>query len=91
MLGLLNRFRKKKNEKADIESTRQMTELEQLCGDDTETYESLLNTMFLNPKLIDVSMREAAANAKKFEKEKDFVRAAVWYRIAGGLAIMMET
>ena len=89
MLGLLNIFRKKKKEKekADVEPTKVMTELEKLCGDDRETYEALLNTMFLDPRKLEVSMKEAAKNAKKFEKAKDSLRAKICYEIAGGLAI----
>jgi len=84
-MGLLDRFRKKK--KVDVETARPMSELEQLCGDDKETYEALVETMFLNPKKIGTSMKEAAENAKKFEKAKDFTKARLWYEIAGGLAI----
>jgi len=89
MLGLLDRFRKGKKEekKTDAESARSVSELEQFCGDDKETYEALLNTMFLDPRKIGTSMKEAAENAKKFEKAKDFIRAKVWYEVAGGLAI----
>jgi hypothetical protein len=87
-VGLLDFFRRKKEEaKTATESQRPMTELEKLCGDDKETYEALLDTMFLDPKKIGVSMKEAAENAKKFEKEKDLTKAKVWYQIAGGLAI----
>ena len=85
MLGLLDRFRKKK--KAGIETKKTITELEQLCGDDKETYEALHRTMFLDPTRVRTSMKEAAENAKKSEKEKDFVKARTWYEIAGGLAI----
>jgi len=84
-MGLLDRFRKKKKPVAEI--VRPITDLEQLCGDDKETYEALIDTMFLNPKKIGTSMKEAAENAKKFEKERDFVKAKLWYEIAGGLAI----
>jgi len=86
-LGLLDRFRrKKKEEKTDIKS-RMTTELEQICGNDKETYEALLNTMFLDPTKIGISTKEAAENAKKSEKEKDFLKARTWYEIAGALAI----
>ena len=84
-MGLLDRFRKKK--KTDVETTKTISKLEQLCGDDKETYEALLNTMFLDPRKVGTSMKEAADNAKKFEKAKDFVKARMWYEIAGGLAI----
>ncbi len=43
--------------------------------------------MFLDPRKVGTSMKEAADNAEKSEKEKDFVRARTWYEIAGGLAI----
>jgi hypothetical protein len=87
MLGLLDRFRKKKKEEIDIEAKKTITELEQLCGDDKETYEALHHTMFLDPRKTGTSMKEAAENAEKFEKAKDLVRARTWYEIAGGLAI----
>jgi len=87
-LGLLDRFRrKKKEEKVSVESEKSVTELEKICGGDEETYEALLNTMFLDPRKIDVSLSDAVKKAKKLEKEKDLLRARVWYEIAGGLAI----
>jgi hypothetical protein len=88
-LGLLDRFRRKKKEEKDLgtEAKETITELEQLCGDDKETYEALFETMFLDPRKPETSMKEAAEKAKKFEKEKDLVRARTWYEIAGGLAI----
>ena len=85
-MGILDRFRKKKEEKKKA-AAKTRTELEEICGDDKETYEALYNTMFLDPRKITTSMKEAAENAKKFEKEKDLVRARTWYEIAGGLAI----
>lgn len=84
-MGLLDRFRRKEEKK--VEETKVVTELEQICGDDKETYEALLATMFLDPRKIKMTMKEAAENAKKFEKDKDFVRARMWYEVAGGLAI----
>jgi hypothetical protein len=81
-------IREKKGQ-ATIEVKEEISksELEEFCGDDRETYEALRNTMFLDPRKITISIEEAAENAKKFEKEKDFVRARIWYEIAGGLAI----
>ncbi|MEM3536356.1 MAG: hypothetical protein QXF44_01120 [Candidatus Bathyarchaeia archaeon] len=88
-MGLLDIFRRKKKGEAKTTNVevKQMTELEKFCGDDKETYEALFNVMFLDPRKVGVSMEEAAENAKKFEKEKDFIRAKLWYQIAGGLAI----
>lgn len=67
-MGLLDFFKrkeKKEENKIKIESQRSMTELEKLCGDDKETYEALLDTMFLDPRKVGVSVKEAAKNAKK--------------------------
>jgi hypothetical protein len=85
MLGLLDRFRKKKV--IHIETVKTTSQLEQLCGGDKETYEALFHTMFLDPRKVGTSMKEAADNAKKFETAKDFIKARMWYEIAGGLAI----
>jgi hypothetical protein len=43
--------------------------------------------MFLDPRKIEISMKDAVENAKKFEKENDLARAKAMYEIAGGLAI----
>jgi hypothetical protein len=87
-LGLLDRFRKKEGKKTvDVETKKTVTELEQFCGNDKETYEALRDSMFLDPRKTETSMKGAADNAKKSEKEKDFVKARVWYEVAGGLAI----
>lgn len=86
-MGLLDRFGKKKKHEIKLESVKITTELEQLCGKDKETYEALAHSMFLDPRKIDISMKDAAEKAKQLEKEKDFVRATAMYEIAGGLAI----
>jgi len=76
----------KKDEKL-VEVVTRVSELEQICEGDKETYEALLQTMFLDPRKIDAPIKDAADNAKKFEKEKNPARARIWYDIAGGLAI----
>jgi hypothetical protein len=86
MLGLLDRFRKKKKKEEETE-VETISELEQLCGDDKETYEALFNIIFLDPRKIEASVKEAAKKARNFEKSKDSLRAKLWYQIAGGLAI----
>jgi len=83
-LGIFDRFRKKKEEKKKEEP---MSKLEEICKGDKEIYEALADSMFLDPRKIEVSINDAVEKAKKFEKEKDFVNARVWYKIAGGLAI----
>jgi hypothetical protein len=76
----------KEKSKATTETMRNLTSLEQICGGDRETYEAL-SVMFLDPRKIDVSMKQAVDNAEKAEKEKDVASARMWYQVAGGLAI----
>ena len=82
-MGITKRLSRKK----EIEEKPKLTELEQICLNDSEVYEALKDTMFLNPLRIDVSFDDAVSNARKFEKEKNYLKAALWYKIAGGLAI----
>ncbi|RJS70025.1 hypothetical protein CW693_00725 [Candidatus Bathyarchaeota archaeon] len=89
-MGLLDLFRRKKKEEKIPENTEKepsLTELEQICQNNREVYEALYNTMFLDPRKVDVSLKEAVEKAKTFEKAKDLLRAKMWYEIAGGLAI----
>ncbi|NWF87486.1 hypothetical protein HXY32_06745 [Candidatus Bathyarchaeota archaeon] len=86
-MGILDRFRKKEEKKFTVETSNIVTELEKFLGDDEENLEALRHTMFLDPRKIDTSMKEAVENAEKFEKENDLVRAKAMYEIAGGLAI----
>lgn len=76
----------KKEEKKE-ETAKKPTPLEELCGNDKETYEALYQVMFLDPRKIETSMKEATDSAKKSEKEKNFAAARMWYEVAGGLAI----
>ena len=87
-LGLLDMFRKRREEtEMKVESEGAATELEKLLANSQETYEALRNTMFLDPRKVDISLSDAAEQAKQHEKEGDLVKAKVWYEIAGGLAI----
>ncbi|MEM2970939.1 MAG: hypothetical protein QW270_00745 [Candidatus Bathyarchaeia archaeon] len=90
-MGLLDAFKKKKKQEnvnqTNMENPQKIDELAQICGNDEETYVALVEVMFLDPRNIEVSLKEAVENAKKFEKAKDFANAASWYKIAGGLAI----
>jgi hypothetical protein len=92
-MGFLDRFRKKKAEET-VEATRrekgkveEMSALERICKGDEEIYRALRGTMFLDPRNIGVSMKEAEKNAKDFEKKGDKPKARTWYGTAGGLAI----
>jgi polyribonucleotide nucleotidyltransferase len=78
---------KKKVQKPISQQTARMSDLQELIGNDKETYDALASTMFLNPKNIDSSMKQAADIAKKADADGDEARAGMWYHVAGGLAI----
>lgn len=79
--------KKKRHEKTGADSIEAMTPLQQLCVDDDETYNALFPVMLLDPRKTNTSLKEAADQAKKSEKNKDLAGARMWYEIAGGLAI----
>ena len=70
-----------------VETPKQRSELEQLAGDDKATYDALAQVMFLDPRKIETSMKQAVENGKKAEKDGDKAKAGMWYEVAGGLAI----
>ena len=84
---ILSKLRKKKKEEEKLPEVKKATELEMLCQDDKETYEALHHTMFLDPRKIGTSMKEAEGKAKESEKSGDLIKARMNYEIAGGLAI----
>ena len=90
-MGLLERFRKKKTkEQAQTKQAKEVkeaTNLEKICADDKESYEALRESMFLDPRKLDVSMKDSIEKAKSFEKQGKPVEARIWYEVAGGLGI----
>ncbi len=82
-------FKKKKkdSQKPVSQQATRMSDLQQLVGHDKDTYDALASTMFLNPKNIDSSMKQAAENAQKADADGDRAKAGMWYHVAGGLAI----
>lgn len=75
---MFNRLFKKKKEKplekpSEKKEEEKPTDLKVICADDPEAYEALYDTMFLDPRKLGISMKEAA-------QKGDF-------RTAGGLAI----
>jgi hypothetical protein len=64
-----------------------VTDLERLCGDDKETFEALKQAMFLDPRNLETSLKDASERAKKGEKDKSPLLATQLYEIAGALAI----
>ena len=73
-MGLLEKLFKKKKKEEEIRKTEKTeTELETLCGEDTEVYEALYTTILLHPQALSTSMEEAAERGD--------------YGTAGGLAL----
>ena len=89
-MGFLDGLRKKKVEKETVEkkeAVEAMSGLERVCSGDKEVYDALRGTMFLDPRNIEVSMKDSEKTAKDFEKKGDKLRARTSYETAGGLAI----
>jgi hypothetical protein len=88
-MGILDRLlrRKKTEEKSPEKAEETTSELEKFLVDDKEAYEALQRTMLLDPRKVEVPMKEAVKRAKELEKQGDALRARVWYEVAGGLAI----
>ena len=81
--------KKKKSEpkKSVVQRTEKLSDLQQLIGNDKDTYEALSSVMFLNPKNIEPSMKQAIDSAKEAEAKGDKPKAGMFYQVAGGLAI----
>jgi len=77
--------KKVEEEKSTVESS--LDDFEDAFKNKPELADALKNTMFLDPRKIDITLKDAISRAKEMEKREDKLRAAVWYRIAGGLAI----
>lgn len=90
-MRILRLFKGKEKEKKFGEMLEEKKEvssrLKELCSADIEVFEALKDTLFLDPRKINFSLNDAVSKARELEKSKDTLRAAVWYRIAGGLAI----
>jgi len=76
----------KNKSKVVVDTGKNLTTLEQICGEDTETC-AALTYMFLDPRKIDMSMKQAMDKAEKAENEKDVASARMWYQVAGGVAL----
>ena len=50
-------------------------------------YQTLLRTLFLEPKRITSPLEEVVKQASEFETKGDLLRAELSYRIAGGISL----
>lgn len=80
-----NPFKRMKDEE-DAKKIEE-TDLEKICGEDKETYQALQHTMFVDPRKIGETLKDAAKKAEYFEKRGDSLQAGIWYHVAGGLAL----
>ena len=64
-----------------------LSRLQELTGIDLEMYQSMSRLLFMDPKKITTSSEEAVSQAASFEATGDKIRAEIWYRIAGGIAL----
>ena len=83
---LFKREKKEEKVKKQVEKTR-ISELEEICGNDKETYKALRHTMFYYPQKIDATLEDAVKKAADFEKQGDSRKTRIWYHVAGGLAL----
>jgi hypothetical protein len=86
-MKLMNKLRRKKEETVKVGQTKVVTDLDRLFGNDKETVDALMHTMFLDPRKVGMKSKDAAENAARFEKAKNTLMANTWYEIAGSLAI----
>jgi len=74
-------------EQQEVKEAKEPTEFDEFFRGEPEVYEALKDLIFLNPKKLKISIKDAEDKAKELKKAKDNLRAAGWYRIAGSLAI----
>lgn len=87
-MGLLDKLFKLKKTETVVETVEQvLSPLQKICGNDGEVYQALSEVMFLDPTKVKISMDEAVKKAEEFEKQGNKLRAKVYYRIAGSLAV----
>ncbi len=64
-----------------------LSRLQEIVGDDVEMYRAMSRLLFLDPKKITTPLEEAVSQATGFESSGNKIRAELWYRIAGGIAL----
>jgi hypothetical protein len=64
-----------------------LNRLQEIVGNDAEMYQSMSRLLFLDPKKIPTSLEDAVSQASSFESAGNQLRAELWYRIAGGIAL----
>jgi hypothetical protein len=79
--------RKKKEDYKVKEDKVPITDLEKICSGDKKICDALWHTMFLDPRKIGTTLKDAAKKAASLEKKGDSKMARTWYHIAGGLAL----
>jgi hypothetical protein len=85
----LEELRRGKKEQLLTKETEEtvITDLDSICGSDRNLCKTLGQMMFLDPRKIGTTAKDAAKKAAKYEKQKDRELARIWYHIAGGLVL----
>ena len=61
--------------------------LAELCGGNTELYQSLARLLILDPKKVNIPQENFLKEAQDFEAKGNRLRAEVGYRVAGALSL----
>jgi hypothetical protein len=85
-LGLLGK-KKPQTQTATNPEPAVLSRLQEITGNDEEMYRCMSRLLFMDPKKITTSSEEAVSQATNFEATGDKIRAEIWYRIAGGIAL----
>jgi hypothetical protein len=82
-------FGKKKPQTQEVTNPEPavLSRLEEITSNDEEMYRSMSRLLFMDPKKITTSSEEAVSQATNFEATGNKIRAEIWYRIAGGIAL----
>jgi hypothetical protein len=84
--GLLGKKKPQTQEAMNPEPVA-LSRLQEITGSDEDMYRSMSRLLFMDPKKVITSSEEAVSQAANFEATGDKIRAEVWYRIAGGIAL----
>lgn len=83
--------RKKTQGAATVNSESAMlSKLQDVTGSDAELYQVMSKLLFLDPKRITTPLDEVLKQASQLESSGSRMRAEVWYRIAGGIALYKQ-
>lgn len=88
---MLSLFGRKKTQASTVNSeSALLSKLQDVTGSDAELYLVMSKLLFLDPKRITTPLDEVLKQASQLESSGSRMRAEVWYRIAGGIALYKQ-